>query len=462
MLLTVSTTHRPATDLGYLLHKHPERTHEFEIAHGHATVLFPEATDERCTMALVLEIDPVGLVRGDGARFDQYVNDRPYVANSLLSTALNGAFRTAMAGRARDHQALADTPIPLEATIPVLPVRGGADLPERLFGPLGYAVETERLVLDAAFPEWGEAPYFRLTLRANVRLADLLNHLYVLIPVLDEEKHYYVGDDEVEKLLRKGETWLAAHPERKEIARRYLRRSASLTKEALDRLTVVDGDPDPDAREERAAREEERLERPMSLHDVRLATVFSTLKESGARRVLDLGCGEGRLLEMLLADRQFSEVVGMDVSLVSLDRAKRRLKLERLAPTVAERMTLLHGSLVYRDRRLEGYDAAAVVEVIEHLDAPRLAAFERSAFGFAKPGTVVVTTPNREYNVLFTGMKGLRHGDHRFEWTRSEFAVWCERVGEAFGYSFAISGVGPEDETHGAPSQMAVFRKVAA
>ena len=342
MLLTITTTHQPATDLGYLLHKHPERSHEYGIAHGRATILFPERTEERCTMALVLEIDPVGLVRGDGARFDQYVNDRPYVANSILSTALNAAFRTAMAGTSRDRPELAQSAIPLEATIPVLPVRGGKDLPQRLFGPLGYAVEVERIPLDESFPEWGESPYFRLTLRGEVRLADLLNHLYVLIPVLDEEKHYYVGDDEVDKLLRKGETWLAAHPERAEIARRYLRRSGSLMREALARLSEKDGDPDPDAREEKASEEEERLERPLSLHDVRLASVFALLKESGARRVLDLGCGVGKLLEMLLSDRQFSDVVGMDVSFVSLERARRRLRLERLPPLVAERLTLLH------------------------------------------------------------------------------------------------------------------------
>ncbi len=462
MLLTVSTTHQPATDLGYLLHKHPERTHEYNIAHGRATVLFPEATEERCTMALVLEIDPVGLVRDDGARFDQYVNDRPYVANSILSTALNAAFRTAMRGDSKDRPELAQTPIPLEATIPVLPVRGGADLPLRLFGPLGYAVELERLPLDENFPEWGEAPYFRLTLRATIKLADLLNHLYVLIPVLDEDKHYYVGDEEVEKLLKKGESWLAAHPERTEIARRYLRRSGVLMKEALARLSEQDGDPDPDAREEKNAEEEEKLERPISLHDVRLASVFSVLKESGARRVLDLGCGEGKLLEMLLTDRQFSEVVGMDVSYVSLDRARRKLRLERLPPMVAERLTLLHGSLLYRDKRLDGYDAAAVVEVIEHLDAPRLAAFERTLFGHARPTTVVLTTPNREYNVLFTGMPQdrLRHKDHRFEWTRAEFLSWAESVSKTHGYEVAISPLGPEDEVHGAPSQMAVFRRV--
>jgi 3' terminal RNA ribose 2'-O-methyltransferase Hen1 len=461
MLLTLTTTHQPATDLGYLLHKHPERTHEYTIAHGRATVLFPEATEERCTMALVLEIDPVGLVRGDGARFDQYVNDRPYVANSILSTALNAAFRSAMKGQSKDRPELAETAIPLEATIPVLPVRGGEDLRQRLFAPLGYAVEIERLPLDDNFPEWGEAPYFRLTLRGNVRLADLLNHLYVLIPVLDDEKHYYVGEDEVAKLLAKGETWLAAHPERGEIARRYLRRSKSLAKEALDRLSEQDGDPDPDAREERNAAEEERLERPMSLHDLRLGTVFAVLKESGARRVLDLGCGEGKLLEMLLSDRQFSEVVGMDVSIVSLDRARRKLRLDRMPPMVAERLTLLHGSLLYRDRRLDGYDAAAVVEVIEHLDEPRLAAFEQTLFGHARPGTVVVTTPNQEYNVLFTGMKGLRHRDHRFEWTREEFRTWAERVASDHGYEVVLSPLGPEDETHGASSQMAMFTRSA-
>src|SRR6185436_9143180 len=135
-------------------------------------------------------------------------------------------------------------------------------------------------------------------------------------------------------------------------------------------------------------------------------------------------CGEGKLLTMLLGDRQFSEVVGMDVSVVSLERAKRKLRLDRLPPLVAERLTLLHGSLLYRDRRLDGYDAAAVVEVIEHLDGPRLAAFERTLFGHARPATVVVTTPNREYNVLFTDMVGLRHRDHRFEWTRAEFSDW--------------------------------------
>ncbi|RYG17647.1 3' terminal RNA ribose 2'-O-methyltransferase Hen1, partial [bacterium] len=269
MLLTVTTTHQPATDLGYLLHKHPERVHEYAIAHGRATVLFPEATEERCTMALVLEIDPVGLVRGDGAQFDQYVNDRPYVANSILATALNVAFRSAMKGASKDRPELAETAIPLEATIPVLPVRGAEELPQRLFTPLGYAVEIERLPLDENFPEWGEAPYFRLALRGTVRLADLLSHLYVLIPVLDDEKHYYVGEDEVAKLLAKGETWLGSHPERAEIARRYLRRSKSLAKEALERLSEQDGDPDPDEREERNAAEEEKLERPMSLHDLR-------------------------------------------------------------------------------------------------------------------------------------------------------------------------------------------------
>lgn len=462
MLLTISTTHQPATDLGYLLHKNPGAVHESAVTQGRCTVVFPEASEERCTAALVLEIDPVALVRGSASTADQYVNDRPYTANSMLSVAILSMFRTAMNGNCKDRPELAQTPIPLEASLPVVPVRGKEDLPMRLFGPLGYSVEVARLPLDPLFPEWGEAPYFRLTLRGTVKLSDLLTHLYVIIPVLDEEKHYYVGADELEKLLRRGESWLADHPERTTIAHRYLKRSPSLAREALRRLSKQDGDPDPDEREERAAAVEEQLERPMSLHDIRLGTVLAVLKESGARSILDLGCGEGRLLEMLVADRQFSQILGIDVSMAALDRAQRRLRLDRLPPLVAQRLALAHSSLLYRDKRLDGFDAAAVVEVVEHLDPPRLTAFERHIFGHARPGHVVVTTPNREYNVLFPDMPEgkLRHKDHRFEWTRTEFQAWAEAVAERHGYEVRLAGVGPEDEKVGPPSQMAVFGRL--
>ncbi|HEY3265890.1 MAG TPA: 3' terminal RNA ribose 2'-O-methyltransferase Hen1 [Armatimonadota bacterium] len=464
MLLTISTTHTPATDLGYLLHKNPARAQSFDLSFGKAHVFYPEAGDERCTAALMIELDTVGFVRGgrgpagEGFALRQYVNDRPYAASSFMSVAIARVFGTALSGRCAQRPELVETPIPLTATLAALPCRGGEALLRRLFEPLGYRVEASRHPLDPAFPEWGDSPYFTVTLSANARLADLLSHLYVLIPVLDDEKHYWVDAEEVEKPLRHGEAWLPAHPERETIVQRYLRRRKEYTREALARLAEEDA-PDPDAEEEARNREEETVEAPMRLNDARMAAVAGALRETGARRVLDLGCGEGRLIKALMADRQFTEIAGIDVSLRSLEIAERRLNLENLAPRQRERVRLLHGSLVYRDRRLEGYDAAAVVEVIEHLDPPRLVAFERALFEFARPGAVVVTTPNSEYNALWESLPAgsLRHRDHRFEWTRAEFAAWANAVAERHGYSVAFSPIGPEDPALGAPTQMALF-----
>lgn len=450
MLLTISTTHRPATDLGYLLHKNPGRVHQADLSFGRATVLYPEQTEERCTAALVLEVDAVGLVRRKGG-FDQYVNDRPYSASSYLCVALKGLFATAMAGRSKDRPELADTAIALEAALPCVPCRGGERFLRNLFEPLGYELETRQLPLDEKFPEWGESRLFELRLRATVRLRELLNHLYVLLPVLDRDKHYWLDANEVDKLLRAGEGWLDGHPAREAIVRGYLARSAQLAREALARLSEHD-DPEPDA-------EPEAPEATVRLHDQRLDAVADALAQIGAAKVLDLGCGDGKLLARLIQNKQFRQIVGMDVSLESLQRAERRLRIAEM-PALAERVGLLHGSLVYRDRRLEGFEAAAVVEVVEHLDPERLAAFERSVFEFARPQTVVLTTPNREYNAAYGMDEGaMRHADHRFEWDRAEFQAWCAQVGESYGYEFELRPVGPEDEAHGPPSQMAVFRR---
>jgi 3' terminal RNA ribose 2'-O-methyltransferase Hen1 len=151
----------------------------------------------------------------------------------------------------------------------------------------------------------------------------------------------------------------------------------------------------------------------------------------------------------------------MDVAYRSLEIAHDRLKLDRMPENQRDRIKLIHGSLTYRDKRLEGYDAAAVVEVIEHLDPSRLAAFERVLFSAARPRTVVVTTPNREYNVRWETLPAgrFRHKDHRFEWTRGEFQAWAESVCDRFGYSATFAPVGPVDEEVGAPTQMAMFKR---
>ncbi|HEX5725902.1 MAG TPA: 3' terminal RNA ribose 2'-O-methyltransferase Hen1 [Longimicrobiaceae bacterium] len=463
MLLTIRTTHRPATDLGYLLAKHPERVQSFDLGFGYAHVFYPEAGEDACTAALLLDVDPVGLVRGAQGALDQYVNDRPYVSSSFLSVALSRVLRSALAGQSRERPELAETPIPLRATLAVLPCRGGEDFLRRLWEPLGYAVDAVPHPLDEREPAWGASRYFTVTLTAVKRLAELLSHLYVLVPVLDNRKHYWVGDDEVEKLLRHGEGWLAAHPERSAITRRYLRHRSSLVRQAIARLVEEE---DPDEEEEtpaQAARdaEEERLERPVSLNEQRLSAVLAAVRASGARRVLDLGCGEGKLLRRLLEDRSFTEIVGMDVAHRSLEIARDRLKLDRLPPKQRERIKLMHGSLMYRDRRLEGFDAATVVEVVEHMDPPRLAAFERVLWEHARPGTIVLTTPNGEYNVRWPSLPAgdFRHRDHRFEWTRAELRAWAEALSARTGYAVRFLPVGPEDPEVGSPTQMAIFTR---
>jgi 3' terminal RNA ribose 2'-O-methyltransferase Hen1 len=207
--------------------------------------------------------------------------------------------------------------------------------------------------------------------------------------------------------------------------------------------------------------EEEAVERGLNLNEQRLNTVVAALKSANAKRVLDLGCGEGKLLRALFADRAFDEIVGVDVSHRSLQMAQERLRLERLPERQRERLKLVHGSLMYRDRRLSGFDAAAVIEVIEHLDQPRLAAFERVLFEFAKPETIVLTTPNVEYNARFENLPAgkFRHKDHRFEWTREEFQNWAEGMANRFDYAVRFLPVGPEDEVLGAPTQMAIFNR---
>ena len=239
MLLTITTTCRPATDLGYLLHKNPARCQEFALSFGTAHVFYPEAREDRCTAALLLDVDPVGLIRGrarKGGLLDQYVNDRPFVASSFLSVAISQVFGSALSGRSRDRPELAATAIPLEAHLHVLPSRGGEGLIRELFEPLGYEVTLQGHPLDEAFGGWGPSPYFNLGLSRTCRLGELLTHLYVLVPVLDNYKHYYIGEAEREKLLAKGAGWLGAHPAREKIARRYLKYQPSLARSALAKL----------------------------------------------------------------------------------------------------------------------------------------------------------------------------------------------------------------------------------
>jgi 3' terminal RNA ribose 2'-O-methyltransferase Hen1 len=467
VLLIISTDLAPASDLGFLLHKHPGRLQSFDVSVGQAHVFYPEATDARCTAALLLEVDPIALVRGrkgpssEGFALGQYVNDRPYAASSMMSMALSKVFRTAMTGRCDARPELAATEIPLVIRVPALPCRGGAELARRVFEPLGWQVEASAAKLDEQFPAWGESRYVDVILTGQQKLADALNHLYVLLPVLDDAKHYWVSPDEVDKLIRAGDGWLGRHPEKELITRRYLAHRGALTKDALARLAEVD---DTEADEIDNATEGPLVDTPVPLAQQRRGAVLAALRASGARRIGDFGCGEGVLVGDLLADRAVDEVVAVDVSARTLEIAGRRLRLERMSEQQRARLRIFQSSLTYRDDRLTGLDAAVLMEVIEHVDPPRLAALERTVFAYAAPGEVIVTTPNVEYNVRFetlpTGAK--RHRDHRFEWTRAEFRAWAGRVAAEHGYTTRYLPVGTEDPEVGPPTQMAIFTKTTA
>jgi 3' terminal RNA ribose 2'-O-methyltransferase Hen1 len=460
MFLSIATTHQPATDLGYLLHKHPGRLHDIELTFGKAWVFYPDARDTRCEAALILDVDPVGLVRGKGQAdglLAQYVNDRPYVASSLLSVALNKAFRTAMSGICNQRQELAESAIPLEAVVTPLPTRGGENLVRLLFEPLGWNVRVDPIV----DPNTSAASklFARVQLVGVDRLNALLNHLYVLIPVLDDSKHYWVGEDEIDKLLKRGEGWLDRHPAKDLIARRYLRHRSVLARAAIERLA-------PETQEEATGPEtrsapEDALEVPIRLNDERMMAVVDALRATGAKTVADLGCGEGKLLQRLLRERWAEKLIGLDPAARELEWAAKRLKLHLPGGPPEGRVALLHGSLTYRDSRWADADAVALIEVIEHLDPDRLPLVERVVFGEAAPAAVVVTTPNAEYNSLFPNLAAgsLRHPDHRFEWTRAEFEAWGARIGSTYGYRLALTGIGRQDEARGAPTQMAVFTR---
>ncbi|MCB9682163.1 MAG: 3' terminal RNA ribose 2'-O-methyltransferase Hen1 [Alphaproteobacteria bacterium] len=465
MLLTLTTTHQPATDLGFLLRKHPDRAQAFPLPWGTAHVMWPEAGKERATVALVLEVDPITLVRGQATSSEtgplaQYVNDRPYVASSIFATAMNKVFRVSSARTCTERPELGGLPMPLSVHLPVVRCKGGEGLVRRLFEPLGYAVDVARLPVDDAHPDWGGSSLHALTLSATLPLADLLSHLYVLLPVLDDARHHWVGQAEVDKLVERAGDWLAGHPEKETITERYLRRQHGLVRGALRQLVPdAPDEDDEDADEVEAA--EAAIERPARLDTVRRDTVLATLEASGCTTVADVGCGEGKLLHALLARPAFTRVVGLDASPAAVERARRRLKLDRRPSHWTERLELGVGSAVYRDARLDDLDAVVLVEVIEHMEADRLPLLEAAIFAGAQPRVVVVTTPNVAYNALFEAMKpgAFRHADHRFEWDRPTFEAWAGGVAARCGYAVRFAPIGAVDPTLGAPTQMAVFTR---
>lgn len=469
MFLSITlNNHTPASNLGYLLHKHPDRKNSKDLNWGEAHIFFPEVKDSTATAVLLLEVDSLKLQKGSKSSgnpmLSNYINDRPFVASSLLSTAISKCFGTAMNGRCQEDQSLADTEYDFTVKLAALPCKGQEQLLHDLFEPLGYDVTTTGFPLNNNFPEWGQSKYYNLELKATKKLGDILSHIYLMIPVLDIEKHYWVGKEEIEKLVRHGQDWLPGHPLRKLIIGRYLRKSGELARQAnklFKEMNIDEADLVVEEEEQEETIPTPNEEKPLNLHSERHLQVIHILKKLGSQRIVDLGCGEGKFLRRLADDPHFTKIVGLDISIKALEVAKIKLRLDRASKDKRDRIKLMHGSLMYQDSRIKGFDAATVIEVIEHMEAYQLQAFERVVFEFTKPQNVIVTTPNVEYNVLFENLpEGKhRHGDHRFEWTRLEFQTWATRISTMFGYTVEFHSIGPEHPEHGAPSQMAIFTR---
>lgn len=476
MLITITLNPEPnsqydATVLSHLLRKRPERLQSFDLPVGTAHVYYPEYSPECTTAALLLEVDSIALVRnkrfrGDNSVLDFYVNDRPYVASSLFAVALSSVFGSAMTGLSQSHPEVASAALPLQINVPVVSTRGrdGKDLATRLFTHLGWEVDQQPIALDEDFAPWGDSRYSTLTLTGTIPLHLALRQLYILLPVLDDSKHYWVNDDEAEKLARQSEGWLAQHPERELITYRYLAHQKDLVAMADAQIdagnaALAGGTIDVPTRENLA----QNYPQP-SLRVARADAVITALKDCSAHRVADIGAGPGALLRRLQKDQFFTKILGTDVSARSLEQAARLLRTDELADQDQQRITLLHSSVLYRDERLCGFDAVVLMEVIEHLEEHRLGALEDSIFNLASPTSVIVTTPNVEYNRLYPNLAAgtMRHEDHRFEWTRAQFAQWAEAVAANHGYRVEYRTVGEVSASAGSPTQMAIFRKVGA
>lgn len=465
MLLTISTTHQPATDLGYLLHKNPNKVNEFNLSFGHATVFYTATAEDFCEAALLIDVDAIELVRNrkhmtnQGFSLHEYINDRPYVASSFLSVAISQVYGSALSGKCKDKPDLVHQRFPLEVKISVLPCRGGEKILRRLFEPLGYTIEAIAIPLEESMPEWGDSNYFTVSLKCTHTVQELLTHLYVLLPVLDNDKHYWIGFSEVDKLLKHAHSWIKTHPDMELITSRYLKNQRYLVNTALNQL-LEDGDKEVDEEaSHQQDTEEALLEKKVNLHTIRLEEIIQELEHLQVRKVIDLGCGEGKLLKRLLKKRVFETVTGMDISISSLQRAKENLHIETSPEKTDDRLTLFFGSLLYCDKRLVGYDAAVLSEVIEHLEPYQLDFLKETLFAYAKPSYVIMTTPNIEYNVEFKNLPAgkFRHQDHRFEWTRKEFQQWAKEICERYNYQVRFKDLGTVHEVHGGPSQMAIF-----
>ena len=446
MLLTIACNGPDATDLSWLLHKRPDRFQKFDLGYGNAFIFFPEYARDRCTACLLLEIrsDSLNeLCKAKDGEF-QYVNSRQYLSSSLLSAAIGRAFSSALKGVCQDKPSLVDKSYDIEIRISSFSCRINPDFIERILAPLGYGIEWEELQKEEDYLDGGFS-YGDLHLRIHATLQNVLSHLYILFPVFDRQTHVWLGETQLQKFIRHSQKWLGEHPEKRLIINEYFGPAADLRYRMLELFGAL--------------RNQDDNPQYASLNYARQSAIDGVLAASGAKSVIDLGCGNASLLSYLHEKDTYEKLAGMDVSAKNIESARKKLGSSFLHTRATP--DLFIGSLTYSDKRIFGYDAAILSEVIEHFETERMDSIMRIILSEARPKLFVMTTPNKTYNHEFPFLEpgAFRHPDHRHEFDKNEFSEFCERYASMFDYDFEMSHIGEELSEVGAPTLMGIFKK---
>jgi 3' terminal RNA ribose 2'-O-methyltransferase Hen1 len=420
MLLSISVEGAGADTLSYVVQKHPAKIFE----KGNLRLFFPKYDKNASSLVAMAEFPEFKLWDKDTPGADAYVSSREYALSSLFCRELKGAFGTVLSGKYKDEkdQKMAETP--LEVVVDALPLATSLtdEQLRSLFQPLRYAGFTPSYTVDHSYQyPWMPQRHrvLELALRGQKTIREVLRHLLVLIPAIDNYTHYTELDTLVAELKNYGEGWLDQHPKKAFITARFLRNSRKLIKEF-------------DGAEEKKQGEAE-LEKRIFLGELRTNWFLDTVKRLGARSVVDAGCGSGRLAEAM-NKAGVLEVSAFDCHGKAVQAAKYHLE---------NKANVFFSSLMYRDDRLLSKDAILLQEVVEHMPAFQLRRAMELIFKVYRPKWVLMSTPNRSYNKIFGMPEGaFRHRDHKFEFDEAEAKRFCDSL--PGGYKYAIEPIGQD------------------
>lgn len=433
--------------VSHLIAKNPHNLYERKEKGGLVRIVFTKNEEREVHILFFVTVDNMELTKNQTnfSSITHYINDRESAVSSIFCSVLRKAVGTALNGKPKDEfKEWVNYSFPLEITFGPLSTKLTNHELAGLFEPLGYelTIENGKVLLPASFAKKSSAKF--ITLKANQTIQDCFRHLFVLIPVMDQYKHYYIDEKEVDKLKRYGEGWLSFHPKRNEIIKESL-----IFSDLIEKSRLIESKP---SKEKQAP-----LTKKKSLNQWRYEKIIETVKGLPHNsRIVDMGAGEGKLTAQLGFIRGIEELVAVEPSEREQLKAKKRIealvgKPDFLLPTFK------WGSLFYYDSELEKKDIFILCEVIEHIDENRLGKIFDTIFTKYKPYHVIVTTPNQDYNAVYDMNEAKRHSDHRFEWTQQQFKEWTKYWESHANYKAQIDGIGEYVEGYGYPTQMVIF-----